>query len=327
MERSVLSDIEARARNGDAFLQECEREMHRHLCAVTQPEAYESIAQAFAVYAEANTYPLLHKEGVQLSRTPGTGGHGQMRPDFLHRHSSGEIYFEVKCLDFEGGKDRHKQIAYDALDVAADLDARARKLGVHFTEMVISSFDVRATPADRIETLISKLENNAKMGQLRYGPCILVVDLGRLGLNAHNPGCILPVYYYEGSGGNSCIISGELWHVALGRSGDMIYKLPEFQGDSNLDRPLKKKGILHQYPELFGISFVLHGLSGEQEIYSVWNITPEKDKLGKPCTLSEDEVGKLICSYSDAFNDSENRHEYKCVHQTLDGRGKPYERT
>lgn len=304
MDRSVLCDIESGAQNGDVFLKECRRKIYRCLKTITDPENYDSIAQAFTMYAEANTYLLLQNKGVQLNRTPGTGGQQQKRPDFLFTHPNGEVYFEVKCLDFKGGKDRHRELSYKALDVAVDLDQRARKPGVHFgEEIVIAPFGEGSTPADRIETLISKLENNLKVEQFRYGPCILVVDLCITNPVAHHPGCILPIYYDENL--KSCV-SGELWHVALGYSGDMIYKIPEFDGQSNLDRCLKKDGIIHQYPELFGVSFVLHRLSGKKEIYSIHNMTPKKCKLKKQCTLSEYEIVKLIYSYSDAFNNSEN---------------------
>ena len=312
MDPQILTAIEQGSGDRDDFLRSIEKEMLRHFCAVKQPEDREPIAQAYAAYAEASAYLSFKNKGIDLVRTPGTGQHAAKRPDFLYKHQSGDICFEVKCLDFEGGDARHKSIAYEALEVAADLDARARTRGVHSGEQVLSSFEPGATPADRIETLVKKLSGNIKQGQLRYRPCILVVHLGRTMMNDHSPSCLLPVYYNDGPPCVSCV-SGELWHVALGRCGDMIYRLPDFEGAGNLDRPLQERGILLQYPELLGISFVLPRLSQPTEIYSIRNVAQTGDGCGSPCGLAEHKIDELINTYSDAVNDSNNTFECKYI--------------
>lgn len=37
----------------------------------------------------------------------------------------------------------------------------------------------------------------------------------------------------------------------------MIYQIPEFAGNSNMDRPFGTQGILSEFPELLGIAFLL----------------------------------------------------------------------
>ena len=316
MDPLMLAAIEKGSADGDDCLRSIEEEMLRHFHDVKQPEDRGPIAQAYAAYAEASVYILFKNKDIDLVRTPGTGQHAAKRPDFLYKHQSGEICFEVKCLDFEGGDARHKSIANEALENATDLDARARTPGGHVTEQVLSSFEPGATPADRIEKLIKKLSNNIKQGQLRHRPCILVVHLGRTMMVDDSPSCLLPVYYNDRPP-VSCV-SGELWHVALGRCGDMIYRLPDFEGAGNLDRPLGEKGILFQYPELLGISFVLPHLSGpsETEIYSIRNISQTGDVCEIPCGLAEREIDELIYTYSDAVNNSNNTFECKYITNT-----------
>ncbi|WP_420419628.1 hypothetical protein [Pacificispira sp.] len=312
MNRALLAEIESRGSAGEPLMLECARDLKRYLGAIQQPEDYSPVAQAYAVYAEALAYILLDKRKVRLERTPGTGGHGQKRPDFLHKHSKGDVYFEVKCLDFQGGVTRHKNLADDALEVAADLDGRAHQAGVHSGVLEISAFDETGGPAERIETLIDKTVGNLKGGQLKYGPCILIVDMGRLQPEAQHPCSLLPVYYNDGFPSPACV-SGELWHVALGRMGDMIYQLPEFEGKSNLTRTLQREGVLHQHPELLGISFILPRLSREADIYSIWNEQPDLTGVHNACGLSELEIGEFISSYSDAMNDTQNTYGFEYV--------------
>jgi hypothetical protein len=310
MERDTLREIEQGRANGDVVLTAACRDLLQHLAAVKGPEDHGPIVQAYGAYAEATTYLLLRKRGIQLLRTPGTGHYRERRPDFLHKHAKGNVYFEVKCPDVEGGITRHRTLAYNALDVAVDLDVRARKPGVHIGELAVSSFDEQATAADWIERLIKKIRDSVKMGQFSYGPCILMIDFGRLAPDAYHPSCLLPVYFYDDPPASACV-SGQLWHVALGRINDMIYQRPEFEGKSNLDRPLREKGILYEYPELLGISFVTHRLSEPPAIYSILNLKPQTDSLENGLTLEALDIAKLIQSYSNAWNDGDNTHGYE----------------
>ena len=307
MDQAILDEIDSSART-DRFLKTCQQEILTHFGSVRYPEDRNGIAQAYTAYSEASVYVLLKKRGVEIGRTPETGGYMKKRPDFVHEHENGAIYFEVKCLDFEGGDRGHKAVAYNALEVAVDLETRSREPGIG--EMVISTFAPGATAADRVETLIAKISNNIKREQLTYGPCVLVVDLGRLEPDAHHPSCLLPIYYNDGWHGASCA-SGELWHTAVGRLHEMLYCLPDFEGDSNIDRPLEKEGVLREHPELLGISFVIKRLCGKVDVYSIWNSGRTTQELEAEGQASENDVLEVIQKYSDALNDTENTWGYR----------------
>src|SRR5271169_4743583 len=105
--RATLAEIEQGAQQADPVLVTARRDLIRFLGKVKQVQDFGPVAQAFEVYAEACTYLLLKAKGIALQRTPGTGKDKQKRPDFIYSNSRGSIYFEVKCLDFEGGASRH----------------------------------------------------------------------------------------------------------------------------------------------------------------------------------------------------------------------------
>jgi hypothetical protein len=118
----------------DHTLESLGRELHTKLCAVNDPEDHVQMAQAYEAYSEASFYLEMKSRNVTLERAHGTGKHGVKRPDFRHSHASGSIYFEVKALEIAEPLSRHKKIAYEALEIAADLDVRARKPGVHISK-------------------------------------------------------------------------------------------------------------------------------------------------------------------------------------------------
>lgn len=123
-----IAEIEKRAATEPA-LASLHKELREKLRAVTRPEDHQQMAQAYEAYAEASFWLEMADRGVSLDRTPGTGRLNQKRPDFVHRHKNGgDIYFEVKALEIADPLNRHNNIAYEALEKAAELDERARAL-------------------------------------------------------------------------------------------------------------------------------------------------------------------------------------------------------
>ncbi|HEX2841357.1 hypothetical protein [Hyphomicrobium sp.] len=71
------------------------------------------MAQAYEAYAEASFWLEMADRGVKLERNPGTGVDSQQRPDFVHHHAGGDLYFEVKALEIADPMQRHKASAYE----------------------------------------------------------------------------------------------------------------------------------------------------------------------------------------------------------------------
>lgn len=183
--------------------------LRKSLKAVERPEDHGAMAQAYEAYAEASFWLEMADRGVKLERTPGTGGDNQQRPDFVHHHAGGDLYFEVKALEIADPMQRHKASAYEALDKAADLSERAKTRGVHFSEQEFSGRLPTATLSERIDATIDKITNLVKSGQIRFGPTVLVVDLGRFNTIPYGPSSLLPVFFHDEPPAESCV-SGEL---------------------------------------------------------------------------------------------------------------------
>jgi hypothetical protein len=215
-----INKIETRSAAEPTALASLNNKLRKELKSVQGPQDHKPMAQAYGVYAEASFWLEMADRDVRLDRTPGTGQLNQKRPDFVHGHQSGNVYFEVKALEIAKPKIRYDQIAYDALDSAADLDARTRNAaGVHFGNPVeISGHLPGATLAERLDATIEKITNNVEGDQIYYSPTVLVVDLGRFDTMPHGPSSLLPVFFNDGPPAESCV-TGELWQIGFGQPG------------------------------------------------------------------------------------------------------------
>lgn len=304
--RERIEEIEKRATT-DTTLAALNDELRKKLKAVIRPEDYTQMGQAYEAYAEASFWLAMADRGVTLKRTPGTGQMNQKRPDFLHYHKAGNIYFEVKALEIAAPLTRHKDLAYEALENAADLEERARVPGVHFGEpLEISGPLPGMTLAERLRATIDKIVNNVKPDQIHYGPTVLVVDLGRFETKPYGPSSLLPVFFHDAPPTESCV-SGELWQIGLGNPGERLFGLPEFDGKSNLAGHQDRDGILIACPGLMAITFMHPRWHMGPELFTLWNPDFDRSKLINPLTLSEHDVGHLLHSYSDGFNDIRNQ--------------------
>jgi nucleotide-binding universal stress UspA family protein len=294
----------------NALLASLCRDLRKKFQAIQRPEDFTAMNQAYELYAEAITCLTLMDKGVALERTPMTGQHKQKRPDFVHHHPSGEIYFEVKALEIADSYQRHKDIAEAGLEVAAELAERAKKPGVHFSELPISTHREEATAAERIDETAKRIANTIEPDQIHYGPTVLVVDLGRLPGSGQGPSGILPVFYNDGPPAQGSA-SGELWHIALGLPGERIFVLPEADGFSNLDGHQAERGVLHRFPSLLALMFQFCRWNDPCELYTIWRPGWDKSKLKNPCTLEEHEIEDFLYRCSDGLNNDRNEIGWK----------------
>jgi hypothetical protein len=305
MDSKQVEAIEQSA-NLDTTLTALANELRTKLRAIKQPGDYPQMAQAYEAYSEACFALQMRSKQVLLERTPGTGQHGEKRPDFMYSHPAGKIYFELKALEIAEPLRRHKEIGLEALEVAAELDGRACKPGVHVGRALsVSGHIPGAETVSRIDDTIEKIRNNIKFEQIHYGPTVLVIDLGRLPGIPQGPSGVLPVYFHSRAPAETCV-SGELWQIALGLPGEQIFTLPEFDGKSNIGGHQTQEGILRTFPGLLGMTFMLPGWCTGPKLYTIWNIGSDKSILQNPCTLGENEIGALLFQYSDGLNDERN---------------------
>ena len=282
------------------------RELEKHIRAIKNPEDHVQMAQAYEAYSEASFYLEMKDRDTTLIRTPGTGKHKEKRPDFCHEYGPGKLYFELKALEISDPISRHTEIACKGLDIKADLDGRARKPGVHFGEpQEISGHFPGADAVELIDATIIKISNNIKTDQIQYGPTVLVVDLGRLSGSSQGPSGLLPVFYHDEPPAESCV-SGEYWQIALGKPGEQVFRLPDFDGKTNLAGHQTQTGILHQFPSLVAVTFLIPAWSKKSELLTIWNASWDQDTLRNSCKLSEHDIENILCGYSDGVNDRRN---------------------
>jgi hypothetical protein len=192
------------------------------------------------------------------------------------------------------------------------LDARAHSPGVHISKPVaISGFEFGATPRERVETLIHRIRGAVKRDQIRFGPTVLMVHLGRLDSDANDPSALLPIYFHQHD--PQACASGELWHVALAQKGNAFYKIPEFTGKTNIDGEIKETGTLVEFNELVGIAFFVPGQSHASRIFALQNLVPDQSGLIESPAVAESEVTGFLLAIADAMNDSQNSfaHEHQ----------------
>jgi hypothetical protein len=294
------------AAQADPVMKALIRGLQTKLRAIKRPEDYTQMGQAYEVYAEISAYSDLRERGIVLQRTPGTGQHRQKRPDFLHQHVSGDIYFEIKALEITDYLTRHQEIAEEGLEIRAELDHRARTPGVHFgTPQSVSGHKRAATAVQRIDETAQRIKNIIKPAQIEFGPTVLAVDLGRLNGVPFGASGLLPVFFHDGPPAESCV-SGELWQIALGKPGERIFHLPNFDGKSNLSGHQNELGVLHAFPSLMAITFRCPRWSEPAELLTIWNSGWDRSALANQCTLQEHEIEDLLYRYSDGLNDQLN---------------------
>ena len=310
MTASRIDEIQTRSAS-EPTLASLNNELRKKLKAVQGPQDHTPMAQAYEAYAEASFWLEMADRGVRLDRTPGTGQLKQKRPDFVHVHPAGNVYFEVKALEIADPTTRRNQIACDALDSAADLDARAREPGVHFGNPVeISGPLPGASLAERLDATIEKITNNVKRDQIHYGPTVLVVDLGRFNTIPYGPSSLLPIFFHDCPPAESCV-SGELWQIGFGKIGEQLFSLPEFDGKSNLAGHQTRNGVFGECPGLMAITFVHPRWNQKSELFTLWNVGFDKNVLINACSLSESDIDDLLYNFSDGVNDSSNERGWR----------------
>ena len=193
-------------------------------------------------------------------------------PDFQITFNDKRFSLEVKTLNQVYPSLKYKEEQEEFLKTKIKLEEELREKKVAFGINVIQPYKGKNENYDYssvvlvIETLINKIEHNLKLGQYpsSFDRRILWVVLDQLPLFNEGKKISVPVYP-DFSYSCSCI-SGELWYTCFGERGDLIFKPPEFEGKSNVDRRLEKNGVMKTYRELDGVVFLVVQLDGEKEI-------------------------------------------------------------
>ena len=262
-------------------------------------------SQAFEIYGEVLAYLYL-RERVPTERIPERKG--QETPDFRCDPPDGKpFYVEVKSFDIVGGDARKRDMLHDGLDSKVELEEQicaGKSVAIAESEIApfrkageTKTYDPRSL-IRVIDTLREKSLGAFKEGQFKEGPTLALVVVDRLLL----PGGMFdlaPYYYADFNDGG--IRSGVLWHMAYGRSGTPIFRLPEFAGAKSLDGHLDRLGLfVDEMRPFWGPGLVvLHRAQCGRRAYGLvnsayaaqnnWSIDDTHDVLDRLCHRWNDE--------------------------------------
>ena len=227
----------------DTFRNDLESRL-RQVSAIDDVEAY---SQAFEIYGEAVAYLHLreHVETKRLKEREGTP-----TPDFECTLEGKKVFYvEVKSLDVVEGRLKNLDMLDDGLDASAELENQVHAgKRVAFAESEIAPYRAVGemetydpwSVIRPIETLRAKCAGAFKPKQFAHGPTFGLAIIDRLAL-VHGMYDLAPHHYSDyGDGGTA---SGVLWHMAYGRPGTPIFRIPEFAGAPSLEGHLETLGL------------------------------------------------------------------------------------
>ena len=204
-------------------------------------------SQSFEIYGEAVAYLHL-RERVQTARL--AEQEGTPIPDFQCTLADGKVFYvEVKSFDVVEGRRKNLDMLNDGLDASAELENQVhagKRIAFATTEIApfrkvgeTKTYDpwslMRVT-----DTLRAKCDGAFKGKQFALGPTFGLAIIDRLALVDGRYD--LAPYYHVGFNDGG-IASGVLWHMAYGRPGTPIFRLPEFAGAQSLEGHLEKLGL------------------------------------------------------------------------------------
>ena len=98
------------------------------------------------------------------------------------------------------------------------------------------------------------------------------------------------------------IVSGVLWHVAFGQTGDIIFRPIEFEGKPNIDSKLTKNGILVDNSFIKGIVFVTYSNFHERKYLGFFRNEEE-----------DEQSANFISLFCELYNDNKNTNAWRVL--------------
>ena len=269
----------------------------------------EKLKSAYELYSEYAIYLELLKSGYKIDRIP--EAQGEKRPDFRVSNGEDSIYIEAKILGWSGGSIQHNKAIESGIDAQIDIEKQIQTgknvaFGISEYNPIGGGKDAQEQGEQYIiETLIKKLANNVKTGQLALGDTFLLCDITSLSLFPYPREESAAVHNFHNPYGS--YTSGILWHIAFAKHGDMILKSIEFEGKPNVAGRLNQEGLMERHPQLAGVVFRTKGLGTEVKYTSMI-----------PSAKFE-KYGDIVTRLFDYWNDEDNSNAWHLLSDKHDG--------
>lgn len=290
----------------DSFVNKKRTSILRYLSglAIDYDEKWKS---AVDQYNEAGTYiNFKYEKKIDMEHVPECS---DKTPDFRFVVGDTPYYIELKTLHFAAAGLNYKQTLDDGMEASIDMeDQRKRGRIIAFGETIIAplyrenkeynSWSVKYY----VETIIEKIEQNIESDQFKAGNTFLLVDLKLVGKVSGWKEASVAVYQEPQY---KSMVSGELWNIAFGRSGQPVFRAIEFEGKENIEGELSTDGILINHPEIKGLCFQSYNMEGSRKIVGFYRHS-DTDCLVKPLLV-----------FCDFTNDDQNSNAWRVLKDKL----------
>lgn len=261
---------------------------------------------------EAQFVVMCHEKGISLRRIPEEKS--KKTPDFGATFGACEMFFEIKTLSVVNGAIGITDAQESSLDANIDIESQLKQgkriaIGTSETNPYSNKVDRDKTILGVANTLLEKTRGNIKADQFANPNTFLVLNLSVIPPLVADPKALCPVYPDDYMFPKA--VTGELWMVAFGNKGMLIFGTPEFEGNSCVEGVFEKVGILvdSEYNAVAGIIFMIHPLSGPFQLYGLFRSSDWADwQEQNPCL-----VNKVQTLVGRNWNDCRNSNGWQLV--------------
>jgi len=224
------------------------------------------------LFGEAHFALECKKRGIHLQKIP---EQKIKTPDFELANNACNFRFEVKTLSVVNGKFGISSNLENALEAKISLESQLKSgKRIAMAESEVSAYGHKPVKDNQsttvIETLLDKARQNIKAGQFEGGPTFLVLNLCMFTLNSNHQEVLRPVYWADYPFPTP--VSGDLWMLAFGKPGMLVFGRPEFEGKSSIEGTFQKRGILSDpdFEGVAGIIVMTYSLDGQAELFGLF---------------------------------------------------------
>jgi hypothetical protein len=97
------------------------------------------------------------------------------------------------------------------------------------------------------------------------------------------------------------VVSGLLWNIAFGRSGERLFCPIQFEGASNIEGELRSEGVLNNDDLIKALCF------------QIYNVSRQRSIVGFHRAKDEEEIMPLLDQFCDFTNDDENSNAWRIL--------------
>lgn len=222
---------------------------------------------------EAQFLVMCKDKGVVLRRIPEEKD--KKTPDFGATFGSQSVFFEVKTLSVVDGAIGIAAAQESSLDAKIDIEAQLKRgkciaIGTSEVRPYANKVKDDKTILGVSNTLLEKARGNFKAEQFASQNTFLVLNLSVIPPLVKESKSLRPAYPDDYIFPKS--VTGELWMVAFGGKGMLVFGTPGSEGEPCVEGIFDKVGVLAdaEYDSVAGLIFMIHPLNGPSQLFGLF---------------------------------------------------------